>query len=196
MPSYNVLNGLLFYYDREMWIRVQDIGNINQKTYTDLLNCAKVLPLIHTYGCYHSFEDISLSGKEDEILELYESDCPFVTDEIREEARQFLMGYPNKVYEWSRPVPRPTRNGHIYVVHTNGYHKIGRSSNVKERINGLRATVPTPLELICTIPSTDTYTDEKNLHERFDDKRTQGEWFELTEEDIEWLRQQEGVITH
>ena len=43
---------------------------------------------------------------------------------------------------------------------------------------------PFPINIIATIPSNDITTLEKQLHDKFSHRRTRGEWFELTDEEI------------
>lgn len=64
--------------------------------------------------------------------------------------------------------------------------KIGKSKNVKNRLSTLQTSSSTELECLFTIPGYGT--EEAKFHKLFDDKRTHGEWFNLTAEDIEYVR--------
>lgn len=64
--------------------------------------------------------------------------------------------------------------------------KIGYSSNVKQRIKALQNSGPDGLVLKCLIKGgTET---EGMLHKKYADKRKHGEWFSLSDEDIESLK--------
>ena len=85
-------------------------------------------------------------------------------------------------------VKKETRAGWVYILQAGPYFKIGYSKNVDKRIERLATLPPFDMELIHTIRTDNMDTLEKYLHERFDDKRKNGEWFELDEEDIAWLK--------
>lgn len=74
------------------------------------------------------------------------------------------------------------RPGFVYVCKTPnkpGY-KIGLSADTDARMKGLgRAT------LLHLIPTNDMIQTEQNLHQRFNDKRLDGEYFDLTDKDIQ-----------
>ncbi len=48
--------------------------------------------------------------------------------------------------------------------------------------------MPYDLELLVSIETDDRDSLEKELHEKFADKRKKGEWFDLTEEDIAYIK--------
>lgn len=78
---------------------------------------------------------------------------------------------------------RPNRSGWIYLIqdpHT-GQYKIGltRRRQVTERIYE-QTKGPTPYTLVHTIRTDDVFRAETELHERFQDIRRRGEWFELS----------------
>lgn len=62
--------------------------------------------------------------------------------------------------------------------------KIGKSIDPVQRLRGLTAGTPFPLELIATfdIPETD-------LHKAFCESRVKGEWYEISDKMILWLQQ-------
>lgn len=64
--------------------------------------------------------------------------------------------------------------------------KIGRSADVQARLKSLQTGCPTPIKLIAAFDG----DHEANWHKRFADKRVNGEWFQLSEQDIsniEWI---------
>jgi len=86
------------------------------------------------------------------------------------------------------PKPRKTSPGYIYVLRGGELYKIGRSANPKARIKSLSTVSPVALEVICLSETNDMVGVEIQLHERFADKRQQGEWFALTDDDVHSIR--------
>lgn len=64
-----------------------------------------------------------------------------------------------------------------------GYYKIGKSKDPKVREGTLQAEVPT-IELLHVIQS----DIEIYLHKKFDSKRLRGEWFDLSEADVNYIK--------
>jgi len=83
----------------------------------------------------------------------------------------------------------PRKTGCIYVLRApDGLHKIGRSVSPERRVGSLNTgRADRGLELVCTVAATHTSTLETMLHQRFASKRVNGEWFDLTPSDIEWI---------
>ena len=86
------------------------------------------------------------------------------------------------------PRPPKTSPGYIYVLRGGELYKIGRSANPKARIKSLSTVSPVALEVICLSQTHDMVGVEIQLHERFADKRQQGEWFALTDDDVHSIR--------
>ena len=81
--------------------------------------------------------------------------------------------------------------GFVYVIKLGdtGYYKIGRSNNPDRRIwKEITPILPIEPEIICIVETRDMIKLEKELHERYSDKRANGEWFLLDDEDIEQIR--------
>jgi len=78
-------------------------------------------------------------------------------------------------------------SGHagVYLLRYQELYKIGKSINVPERIGQLRLALPFDVQHIHTIAAVDPAPLEKQLHERFADKRIRGEWFALDVFDID-----------
>ena len=76
--------------------------------------------------------------------------------------------------------------GYIYFIlnEANGLIKIGRSADVENRLYQLQYKTGQPLRLLKKIPSDSVVQQEKELHELYSNKRIHGEWFDITEEDI------------
>lgn len=86
-----------------------------------------------------------------------------------------------------QPEPRG-RAGYIYLARIEtGHHKIGLSIGPIERIRVFNTQMPVKVELVHTIETDDMFTAERLLHERFADKRYEGEWFNLSENDTAYI---------
>ena len=85
---------------------------------------------------------------------------------------------------------RQPRPGYIYFAEKDGHVKIGRTSKTpNERIEDLSSNLPVPIELLHAIKSHDTDKHEKEFHAYFAKSRVKGEWFKLTKEDIEIIKE-------
>lgn len=87
--------------------------------------------------------------------------------------------------------PRTDRRnapGTVYVIEgAPGLYKIGfTAGSVGKRLRQLQTGNPTALRIEMTL--TGTARDEQRLHALFSDKRTVGEWFELSAMDLAVLR--------
>ncbi len=74
--------------------------------------------------------------------------------------------------------------GHVYLLKAGPYYKIGKANSIDRRIRQVQLQLPYPVELIHTIATDDPIGIELYWHKRFTDKRTNGEWFLLTESDV------------
>jgi len=177
--------GVDLLYDDDVWVRLCDSRSITKEQLRKVASFSNILWYVEVYHYYHNFRmDINTEG----LLDLYQSDCPLVTHEMRQEAKNVLTGNIEPRNVQFRVTPPKKLTGHIYVFRNDKYYKIGRTNDVERRLKQLSHNLPTPLEVICTIPSDDLIKDEQELHSRFDDKRTKGEWFKLSQEDVTWLK--------
>lgn len=78
--------------------------------------------------------------------------------------------------------------GFVYLVKCQTLYKIGSTKNPTKRLRGLQSSTPFPLELLHTILCRDVRTCEILLHLEFKSKHVRGEWFELSEEDVNYIK--------
>ena len=77
---------------------------------------------------------------------------------------------------------------HLYLMKAeNGLYKIGISTNPKARYASL-ATGPIAIGLLWSKEMITAREVEQELHRHFQAKRIRGEWFELNEQDVEYIR--------
>jgi hypothetical protein len=74
--------------------------------------------------------------------------------------------------------------GYVYLFKSGKYYKIGRSNAPGRREYELAIQLPEPITKVHTIKTDDPVGIERYWHQRFADRRKNGEWFELQKEDI------------
>ena len=80
--------------------------------------------------------------------------------------------------------------GFIYIVDSPvGAYKIGKTVSLPLRLANFGIVLPFKTELIHAIRSSDITRAERLLHHAFANKRRRGEWFDLTEKDLDSLKQ-------
>ena len=77
--------------------------------------------------------------------------------------------------------------GYLYVAKMGEYYKIGISKNPTQRLKKF-TQLPFMLKTILCECVPNYQEVEKELHEIFNQKRLQGEWFALEEKDIEFIK--------
>jgi hypothetical protein len=93
-------------------------------------------------------------------------------------------------YDKIKPVweGRNEEAGFIYCLHDQqGHYKIGLTKNLTQRIKQLSTQPPFKLTLICAFRVVNASKYESILHLKYDAQRLNGEWFELSAEDVATL---------
>ncbi len=75
-----------------------------------------------------------------------------------------------------------------YLVKFGKHHKIGRTMHVGLRSYDIQLQLPERSQLIHSIATDDPVGIERYWHERFADRRANGEWFLLRKEDVAAFR--------
>lgn len=79
--------------------------------------------------------------------------------------------------------------GYVYLIQSpTGAYKIGRTVNPSNRLKTFTVKLPFEIELLATIQTPDMYQLESELHNRFVDKRVNGEWYALSPADVEYIK--------
>lgn len=90
------------------------------------------------------------------------------------------------------PIDKPQRqrkSGFVYLLKSEtGHYKIGRTVDPKNRAKTFGIQLPFKVEFECLIKTEDSLQLERELHQRFYVKRINGEWFDLTEIDVEYIK--------
>lgn len=79
--------------------------------------------------------------------------------------------------------------GYIYLmISANGLYKIGRAKNVQARLTSLNREIPIKTELVHQIASNNYLKAELFMHVKFADKCVKYEWFDLSQEQVDWIK--------
>ena len=175
--------------------------NTFQKAYDEDFLIEKLISLIRELGKFPTVADIRIKNQNDKA---FPSHTAFRTLGRQTENLNKLIEYckkhegKNDILEICLPLLQnekesidkeetleTTSFGFVYLMKSGKYYKIGRSNDAYRRAYEIRLQLPEKLELIHKIKTDDPIGIEEYWHKRFKDKRKNGEWFELTRQDIE-----------
>jgi len=100
-----------------------------------------------------------------------------------------IDAYNDQVAQLRKAAGYKGRNpGYIYLMSSSvGSYKLGRATNVETRLKGHMRDYPVQIRVMHTIKVSDAVAAESVLLKAFKDKRLQGEWFELSDDDVRWV---------
>lgn len=78
--------------------------------------------------------------------------------------------------------------GYIYILKSELGYKIGKSKTLNNRMSVFNVKMPFAFESIFDAQIENYHSIEKELHELYADKNINGEWFNLSDEDIEAIK--------
>ncbi|UTR06458.1 GIY-YIG nuclease family protein [Alkalihalobacillus sp. LMS6] len=99
--------------------------------------------------------------------------------------------------EWHDLAPLRTRyeskgthTSYVYFIRESGMQrvKIGKSDNPELRRKELSTGSAHLHEIVHTVKSENAFKTENLFHKHFDSKRCKGEWFDLTELELNWIK--------
>lgn len=80
--------------------------------------------------------------------------------------------------------PQVQAKGVVYLIKSGRYHKIGRSNDLGRRSYEIALQLPEKARLVHQFETDDPAGIERYWHERFADRRQNGEWFALSAADV------------
>ena len=84
--------------------------------------------------------------------------------------------------------------GFVYLMKSGRHYKIGRTISVGSRERQLTIKIPVPPTTIHSIETDDPVGVEAYWHRRFDNKRGEGEWFDLSAEDAKAFKRWKKLV--
>jgi hypothetical protein len=96
----------------------------------------------------------------------------------------FSKAKPKKVPRKSRLVSQPTDNtDYVYLIRAGRrkLYKIGKTNDPQDRLTSLQTASPDKLKLVHTFKADNASAAEESLHAALQNKRIQGEWFQLSD---------------
>lgn len=81
-------------------------------------------------------------------------------------------------------IPSEEAIGFVYLLKASRYFKIGRSNSFERRSRELAIQLPERAETVHVIRTDDPIGIERYWHQRFEAQRKNGEWFELSAQDV------------
>jgi len=91
------------------------------------------------------------------------------------------------IFRITKPSKR-SRVGYVYLVWSEHGIKIGKSVNVKQRTRLFSVKLPFPIKVEHYAKFSDYSQAERTLHEHFHSQRLDGEWFNLSDADVELIK--------
>lgn len=140
----------------------------------------KDIERVHTERCDLIYEGSKLVGVN------YDSDN--IVKDLDKLIKQ-LQQYRSELatfYNYTPPKKESYLYTYVYLMKAGPYYKIGRSLRPQLREKTLMG-LDYRVELIFMSPLT-MREDEKELHNKFREKRVKGEWFDLTNEDVKYIK--------
>lgn len=156
------------------WIAGQDGINIRDAKTGDFI----------TYG-----DLLSMKDDIDELINKYTSliydemkidldKINLIINEHQEQYDKFIQQNKNR-----DALGDDSSYGYVYIIKVDQYYKIGQTSNLKKRIGEYTKLMREP-EVIINVRCYYHKEIEKDLHKMFEDKRSNGEWFILSDKDL------------
>lgn len=102
--------------------------------------------------------------------------------------------YISKSLSVAKAQGRKPRAGYVYVLRSpTGAYKIGYAQKPADRLRTFNVKLPFEVEYEVLLKTDDMRGLESSLHDRYSDKRINGEWFALTANDLAELQEMAGA---
>jgi hypothetical protein len=149
---------------------------------------------IHSIGDYCSMS--SYDGAPDEWFDEMIERCERAENQTVVPIPNFiahikarLIEGQNQLYVTRHKSPRKKVVGYVYLLRANtGNYKIGKTKDPSNRMRTFGIQLPFEVEYEHLIKSADMGRLEATLHKRFKDRRINGEWFDLSADDVAYIK--------
>lgn len=100
----------------------------------------------------------------------------------------------------AKSIGKDSTRGYVYVVKAVGLingqlpYKIGKTRNIEDRLAMFGVKLPFNIEIEHVIKTANRHRLEAKLHLHFGHKRLQGEWFDLNEDDLIYIKALPNLI--
>lgn len=154
---------------------------------------ANAMYLIHNNGYYLTKEELQeFVLKLNNAIECYDSfGIGEFNSQIKKEREDQIQQAYNQYHETNNntKLTRKNMTGSVYfITYDNKYYKIGKAKQLKDRLKVFSVEMPGNIEVFHVINSEDMWLTEKLFHDYYADKRVNGEWFNLSVEDLNYIK--------
>ncbi|OGG59705.1 hypothetical protein A2765_03900 [Candidatus Kaiserbacteria bacterium RIFCSPHIGHO2_01_FULL_56_24] len=199
------------------WARFSDaqkeaglMPNQLNSAYTDEFLFEKLIGLIRKLGKFPTYKEFRIEKNEDDkfpdgsVFQRFGSKQQLIEKVIEyckaQDNHGDVIALSETVLkevgseEDSTDSPSTKNIGEVYLFKSGKYYKIGKTNDTVRRGNELRIQLPENLDLIHSIKTDDTSGIEAYWHRRFENKRMNGEWFDLDSSDIKAFKRWKRIV--
>ena len=173
--------------------------NALQEAFDEVAVLQRVAELARELGRFPTWGDFRVKRTNDSTFPSHGVFARFPKREIVPKVAAFCAANPGFgdvakmcVVEPEQPEsyikPDLSNDGFVYLLKSGRYYKIGRTISVGMRERQLQIQLPEQARTVHTIKTDDPIGIEAYWHRRFEAKRKNGEWFELSAQDVAAFR--------
>jgi len=216
MARFEKETGLKPHHWKKYWARFGDLQkeagfepNQLQGSYDDEFLIGKLIKTIRKLGKFPTFDELNIERSSDSKFPSREVFTKFgklnLVGKIVEYCKD--KGDYSDVIELCAPILKKYSNknnydgmntlqnvGEVYLFKSGRYYKIGKTNDTVRRGSELRIQLPEEMNLIHSIKTDDPSGIEAYWHRRFESKRMNGEWFNLTSADIRAFKRWRKIV--
>jgi len=210
--------GIKTYEWKKYWSRIGDaqkeagfMPNQLQGAYTDEFIIEKVIGVMRKLSKFPTYDELNIERRDDD-------EFPSKNVFAKFGSKQKLA---RKIFEWCNgkddyddivrfcaPVLEESSEkenfddndntskelGEVYLFKSGRYYKIGKTYDTVRRGNEIKIQLPERTDLIHSIKTDDPSGIEAYWHKRFEAKRMQGEWFNLSSADVKAFKRWRRIV--